>query len=152
MLKFLFSDKWQSYAKSYHKLKDTAPNFSLDIMLRGLLHPSDYKEILFRVSSQPKVTYGEEKSSSYMARKQQEKRMSELKKKIQAKKISQKAGPASKFAMATDVIKTVHALSYGAKEKHSTSSADGIPNSASNSLTKVKNVATAVSAFKNRNM
>ena len=118
-------------------------------MLRGLLHPSDYKEILFRVSTEPKVTYGVEKSSNYMVRIQQEKRMAELKKKIRAKKISQKVGTASKFAMAKDVITTVQALSYGAKEKHSTSSADGIPYSAPKPLTKIKNVATAVSAFKN---
>ena len=126
------------------KAKDI--NFSLDIMLRGLLHPSDYKEILFRVSSQPKVTYGDEKCLKEQRRKLQEKRISELKKKIKAKKVSQKFGLQNKFAMAKDVITTVQALSTGAKEKHSASSMD--ENTVSNSLTKVKNVATAVTAFK----
>ena len=144
---FSFSDKWKSYVKSYQKLKEKSPDFSLDVMLRGLLHPSDYKEILFRVSQQPKVTYGDEKSLSYMARKQQEIRLGELRKKIKAKKVSQKFGIQNKLAMAKDVITTVKTLSYGAKEKQSTSSAEG--NLESNSFRKVKNVTKVVSALKN---
>ena len=43
-------------------------NVTLDTMLRGLLHPSEYKEILHQVSVQPSVTYGIEKRLSDIER------------------------------------------------------------------------------------
>lgn len=141
-------------------------------MLRGLLHPSEYKKILFQVSQQPKVTYGTEKSARDYAREAMEKRKKELKANIKAKKISAlNFGTKAKMTKATDVIKTVNLLTNTGKgtkdmvsdvgkfaaagfntvkqdEKISTFASKQHLLSSFNRLRKTKHVVSALSAFK----
>ena len=130
-------------------------------MLRGLLHPSEYKEILFQVSEEPKVTYGAEKSTASIARDNQMSRMSELKQKIKAKKTSVKSLKSTsdnsiKVTNAKHVITTIEELRKGVKEKQDTVSEatsnvevmDDITGLDSISgLHKFKAVSKAISAF-----
>ena len=167
------SETWKPLANSYLKLKDSVGTINFDTMLRGLLHPSEYKKILFQVSQQPKVTYGTEKSVAYLASQVQTNRINEMREKIKAKKLSsQKYERVAKLTKATDVIITVNNLlsnkDKGTKEPVSDNGT--FPKTQSNvvkednnmsslyarqhrsnsigRLRMVKNVVSAVSAFK----
>ena len=49
----------KKFVKSYKKMKKKGlVNLDMDTMLRGLLHPSDYRQILHQVFIEPKVTIG----------------------------------------------------------------------------------------------
>ena len=136
-------------------------------MLRGLLHPSEYKKILFQVYQQPKVTYGTEKTKYSIAREAEANRMNELKEKIKAKKLSsQKSGIIAKVTKATDVIMTVNLLTNTGKgtknavpddadtnavkkdEKRSNFGGRQHRSSSVVRLRRAKNVVSAVSAFR----
>ena len=50
---------WKKFVNSYKKIrKSGVKNLDLDTMLRGLLHPSDYREVIHKIVVEPKVTIG----------------------------------------------------------------------------------------------
>ena len=74
-------------------------------MLRGLLHPSEYKEILFQVSQQPKVTYGHERRESDIAREKLRARKKELREKIKkVQTLSEKGRDVKNMATAIKLL------------------------------------------------
>lgn len=51
---------WRKFVKAYKKVRKAGVDtIDLDTMLRGLLHPSDYREIIHQVAVEPKVTIGD---------------------------------------------------------------------------------------------
>ena len=109
-------------------------------MLRGLLHPSEYKEILFQVAQQPNVTYGHERRSSSLARERIRARDTKLREKIKTvKHLADEVNNVRKMTGAIQVLS--QASEYGQK---STSK----PKTLSDELRRIKLLATVVSAFK----
>ena len=135
------SDQWQKHAKSYRKLKGIVNNLSLDTMLRGLLHPSEYKEILFQISEQPIVTYGSELSTSAIARAKMRARDNELREKIRRAKTLADAGKGVMRMAAS--IKALSTVTGSSNQKNKEQ-----PETAAEVLRKAKTLAFIVSAFK----
>ena len=152
-----YSEKWVKYATSYLKLKRTgrvSNLFTLDTMLRGLLHPSEYKEILYQISQRPIVTYGEEKSMATVNHERQLNRISELKQKIKAKKVSQlkKEIATQKVDRAKAVLTVVSALtttrSKSIDEATTSTSSKSMEETSNAKMKKMKRAVATINALK----
>ena len=109
-------------------------------MLRGLLHPSEYKEILFQVSQQPTVTYGQERRLSDIRKERLKQREEELREKIRnVKSLSESVSTVKKMAVA---VRTMSKVAKESKEMPS----EG--NTISDKKRRARLILTVVQAFK----